>query len=131
MTFLGVGANGSLPVVAAVASAAHASLALGRSPPTGSQVSVRVLGCDVCESRTVMVSRVFPACPGPGEADDPGAVVAGPLGLTVASSFPLPQPPSMRAAAMPGMATAAGPSLVRDCLMTIRLRTSARGSVKL
>src|SRR3954447_14324815 len=118
MTFLGVGANGSLPVPAAVASAAHASLALARSPHTGSQVSVRVLGCDVCESRTVMVSRVFPACPGPGVADDP--VVGAPLGLTVALSCPLPQPPSMRAAAMPGMATAAGPSLVRDCLMTIR-----------
>jgi hypothetical protein len=91
--------------------------------------------------RTVMVSFVpaVPGFPSPGGVEvgeagagacDPGAVLgeAWSLGGLVAP-WSLLQPVSVSAVTIPGTTMAVLPSLDRDCLMTIRLRPLARGSV--
>jgi hypothetical protein len=71
--------------------------------------------------------------PGAGEGDPGVALCAGcegcSLGWLVALPWSFLQPASVSAAAIAGTMMAVLPSLDRDCLMTIRLRPVARGSV--
>jgi rhodanese-related sulfurtransferase len=111
-------------------------------------VRVRVIGPAEGLMRTVMVSLVpnppgwsppgggFGAgVPDTGGGDgDPGAaldagVEAWSLGWLVAVPWSFLQPASVSAVTIPGTTMAVLPSLDRDCLMTIRLRPVARGSV--
>src|SRR3954470_20680191 len=142
---MAAGANGWVLCAFAFLSTAHAALALGRSPPTGSQVSVWVTAAFAWLAlRTVMVSLVvadgFPPpggrTPGecvPGECE-PGGCTSGepdvggyaaegdavPLGwVTIGGTFL--HPLRLSAMAMPDTTTDVFPSLFRDWFMSIRL----------
>jgi hypothetical protein len=130
---------------ATLVSAAHALAASGASPPGGSHLRVRLIGCAVGDIFTVMVSLVV-SVPGwlpeggagdaePGACDgDPGVVLdaggeAWSLGWLAGVPWSSLQPASVSAVRIPGTTMAVLPSLDRDCLMTIRLRRVVRGSV--